>query len=79
MSNYNNEIKTRIRAIRKYHSQSQIQIAHRCGYTLNVYKKIELAIERGGIKITAEHLRDLCEAYDLSADYFLFGKTYEKK
>ena len=75
MQNYNNEIKARIKQIRKDHGYSQAQVVIKDGWSLEVYKKIERDIEKGGIKITAEHLRDLCEVYKLdSADYFLFGK-----
>jgi len=77
MENYDNVIKERIKDMRAYFGYSQQKVATKGHFTIDTYKKIEARIERGGVKITCQHIHTLCKIYKLeTADFFIFGKDH---
>lgn len=80
MKTYMPELKERIISIRNEHKLSQAQVAKKLSIGLETYKKLEREIEKGGIKVNGDHLKNLCNVYRLdSGDYFLFGKKLERE
>lgn len=79
MENYNNVVKSRIKAIRLLHALSQREIALKMKYNMHTYKNLERNIETGGIVVTLEHVRDLCAAYEFEdTNYFAYGAKLDR-
>lgn len=66
---FNLTVGLRIRKIRESGRMTRAQFSEKCG----ISESFLTAVERGCKGITSKTLYKICTAFDVSADYFIFG------
>ena len=66
---FNLTVGLRIREIRESGRMTRAQFSEKCG----ISESFLTAVERGCKGITSKTLYKICTAFDVSADYFIFG------